>query len=56
MKKNVYGSLLGTLMNDQCKTKDYEKARAGLHDLDIRPELVLDNTSAHPPLSTINLS
>ena len=56
VKKNVYGSLLGVLMNDKWKTKDHAKARADLEELDIRPELHLDVTSAHPPLSTINLT
>ena len=48
VKKNVCGSLLGTLMNDKWKTKDHAKARANLEELDIRPEL-------QPPLSAINL-
>ncbi|XP_066347640.1 uncharacterized protein [Miscanthus floridulus] len=55
-KKNVYGSLLGTLMNDKWKTKDHAKTRADLEELDIRPELRPDGTSAQPPLSTINLT
>ena len=46
MKKNVCGSLLGTLMNDKWKTKDHAKARADLEELDIRPELRPDGTSA----------
>ena len=45
-KANVCGSLLGTLMNDKWKTKDYAKARADLEELDIRPELRPDGTSA----------
>ena len=49
VKKNVCGSLLGTLMNDKWKTKDHAKARAYLEELDIRPEL-------QPPLSAINLT
>ena len=46
VKNNVYGSLLGTLMNDKWKTKDHAKARADLEELDIRPELRPDGTSA----------
>ena len=45
VKKNVCGSLLGTLMNDKWKTKDHAKARADLEELDIRPELCADGTS-----------
>ena len=30
MKKNVCGSLLGAIMDDQWKTKDHAKARADL--------------------------
>ena len=37
VKKNVYGSLLGALMNDKWKTKDHAKARADLEELDRRP-------------------
>jgi hypothetical protein len=40
MHVNAYRSLLGTLMNDQWKTKDHAKARADLQDLDIRPKLM----------------
>jgi hypothetical protein len=46
VKKNVCGSLLGTLMNDKWKTKDHAKARAKLEELDIRPELRHGSTSA----------
>ena len=46
VKKNVCGSLLGTLMNDKWKTKDHAKARADLEELDIRLELRPDGTSA----------
>ena len=56
MKKNICGSLLGTLMNDKWKTKDHAKARADLEELDIRPELHPDSTSVQPPLSAINLT
>ena len=56
VKKNVYGSLLGTLMNDKWKTKDHAKARADLEELDIRPKLRPDGTSAQQPLSAINLT
>ena len=43
-------------MNDKWKTKDHAKARANLEELDIRPELLPDGTSAQPPLSAINLT
>ena len=43
-------------MNDKWKTKDHAKARADLEELDIRPELCPDGTSAQPPLSAINLT
>ena len=56
LKKNVCESLLGTLMNNRNKTKDHERARADLEDLDIRPELYLDSNSAQLPTSCINLS
>ena len=39
VKKNVCGSLLGTLLNSKGKTKDHANARADMEDLDIRPEL-----------------
>ena len=57
VKKNVCGSLLGTLMNDKYKTKDHVKGRADLEEFDIRPELCLDATSStHLPASTVNLT
>ena len=56
LKKNVCESLLGTLMNNRNKTKDHERARADLEDLDIRPELYPDGNSAQLPTSCINLS
>ena len=56
LKKNVYESLLGTLMNNRNKTKDHQRARADLEDLDIRPELYPDGNSAQLPTSCINLS
>ena len=43
-------------MNDKWKTKDHAKPRADLEELDIRPELHHDGTSAQPPLSAINLT
>ena len=46
VKKNVYGSLLGVLMNDKWKTKEHAKARADLEELDIRLELRPNGTSA----------
>jgi len=39
VKKNVCGSLLGTLLNDKHKIKDHENARKDLEELGIRPEL-----------------
>ena len=56
VKKNVCGSLLGTLMNDKWKIKDHAKVRADLEELDISPEFHPNGTSAQPPLSTINLT
>jgi hypothetical protein len=56
LKKNVCESLLGTLMNNRNKTKDHQRARADLEDLDIRPELYPDSNSAQLPTSCINLS
>ena len=51
------GSLLGTLLNDNYKTKDHEKGRADLEESDIRPELWLDSTSStHLPAYAINLT
>jgi hypothetical protein len=47
VKKNVCGSLLGTLTNDKWKTKDLAKARVNLEELDIRPKLHPNSTSAH---------
>jgi len=44
VKKNVCGSLLGTLMNDKHKTKDHENARKDLEELGIRHELRRDGT------------
>jgi hypothetical protein len=56
VKKNVCASLLGTLMNDKWKTKDHGKARADLEELDIRPELCPNSSSAKPALAAINLT
>jgi hypothetical protein len=56
VKKNVYGSLLGTLMNDKHKTKDHENARKDLEELGIRPELRHDGTGTQPPACAINLT
>jgi hypothetical protein len=56
VKKNVCAGLLGTLMNDKLKNKDHAKARADLEELDIRPELYLDSSSAQPRLSAANLT
>jgi hypothetical protein len=43
-------------MNDKWKTKDHAKSRADLEELDIRPELYPDSSSARQPLSAINLT
>ena len=43
-------------MNDKWKTKEHAKARANLEELDIRPELRPNGTSAQLPLSAINLT
>ena len=51
VKKNVCGSLFGTLMNDKHKTKDHENARKDLEELGIRPEL-----RRQLPASTITLT
>ncbi|KAL0313401.1 UNVERIFIED_CONTAM: hypothetical protein Sradi_5739400, partial [Sesamum radiatum] len=40
-EKNICDSVLGTLLNIEEKTKDTEKAREDLHDLNIRKELHL---------------
>jgi hypothetical protein len=56
VKKNVCGSLLGTLMNDKWKPMDHAKGRADLEELDIRPVLRPNGTRAQPPLSAMNLT
>ena len=56
VKKNVCGSLLGTLMNDKHKTKDHENARKDLEELGIRPELRRDGTGGQLPASAITLT
>jgi hypothetical protein len=56
VKKNICGSLLGTLMNDKHKTKDHENARKDLEELGIRPELRHDGTSTQAPACAINLT
>ena len=56
VKKNVCGSLLGILMNDKHKTKDYENARKDLQELGIRPELRRDDTGTKLPASAIALT
>jgi hypothetical protein len=42
-------------MNDKRKTKDHEKGRADMEDMDIRPQLRHDGTSARLPASAVNL-
>jgi hypothetical protein len=39
VKKNVYESLLGTLLNTDEKTRDHGHVRADLKKIGIRPEL-----------------
>ena len=56
VKKNVCGSLLGTLLNSKGKSKDHANARADMEDLDIRPVLHPEGPSAQLPLSAINLT
>jgi hypothetical protein len=56
MKKNVCGSLLGTLMKNKHKTKDHENARKDLEELGIRPKLHRDGTGTQPPACAINLT
>jgi hypothetical protein len=56
VKKNVCGSLLGTLLNSKGKSKDHANARADMEDLDIRPELRPEGPNAQLPLSAINLT
>ena len=56
VKKNVCGSLLGTLMNDKHKTKDHENARKDLEELGIRPALRRDDTGTKLPASAIALT
>ena len=56
VKKNVCGSLIGTLMSDKHKTKDHAKVRADLEEMDIRPELHPNGTSSQLPASAVNLT
>jgi hypothetical protein len=56
LKKNVCGSILGTLMNTKGKSKDHENARKDMADMDIRPELRPEAPGGKLPLSAINLS
>ena len=57
VKKNVCGSLLGTLMNDKGKTtKDHVRAQDDMEHMDIRPELCHDGTSARLQASAVNLT
>jgi hypothetical protein len=44
VKKNVWESLLGTLLNIDGKTMDHGHARADLKKMGIRPELCLDDS------------
>jgi hypothetical protein len=58
VKKNVCESLLGTLLNTDRKTRDYEHARADLKKMGIRPVLWLDDLvkGTELPTSCITLS
>jgi hypothetical protein len=58
IKKNVYESLLGTLLNTDVKTRNHGYARADLKKMGIRPELWLDDSvkGTELPTSCITLS
>jgi hypothetical protein len=58
VEKNVYESLLGTLLNTDGKTRDHGHARVDLKKMGIRPELWLDDSvkETELPTSCINLS
>jgi hypothetical protein len=52
VKKNVYESLLRTLLKMDGKTRDHGHARADLKKIGIRPELWLDDSVKGTKLST----
>jgi hypothetical protein len=58
IKKNVYESLLGTLLNTDKKTRDHGHAQADLIKMGIMPELWLDDSlkGTELPTSCITLS
>ncbi len=58
IEKNVYESLLGTLLNTDGKTRDHGHARANLKKMKIRLELWLDDSvkGTELPTSCITLS
>ena len=41
LKKNICGSLVGTIMNTKGKGKDHENARADLEEMGINPEIYI---------------
>jgi hypothetical protein len=57
VEKNLYESLLGTLLNTDEKTRDHGYARADLKKMGIRPELWLDDSikGTELPISCITL-
>jgi hypothetical protein len=52
IEKNVYESLLGTLLNTDGKTRDHGHARADLKKMRIRSELWLDDSVKGTKLPT----
>jgi hypothetical protein len=52
IEKNVFKSLLGTLLNTDEKTRDHEHARADLKKIGIKPELWVDDSVKGTELST----
>ncbi|KAH0724885.1 hypothetical protein KY284_000750 [Solanum tuberosum] len=58
IEKNICESILGTLLNIDRKTKDTEKAREDLKDMNIRKELWLqhDDSSYTMPFACYNMS
>lgn len=58
IEKNICESILGTLLNMDGKTKDTNKARKDLKDMDIRKELWLqhDGSSYTMSFSCYNMS
>jgi hypothetical protein len=52
VKKNVWESLLGTLLNTNRKTRDHGHAQADLKKIGIRPELLFDDSVKGTELPT----